>query len=76
MGPSPSTRLFGARLRLFVDIRRFVRGFDFRDALTVVALVGVFVGLAAPSLAFGVTGALLLLLTPIGDALRFLIRGK
>jgi hypothetical protein len=76
MGPSPSVRRFGARLRLYVDLRRFIRGVDFRDGLTVVALASVFVGLALPSLAFGVVGALLLTLTPIGDALRLLIRGK
>jgi hypothetical protein len=69
-------RRFGTRLRLYVDIRRFARALDFRDALTIVALAGVFIGLAAPSPAFGVTGGLLLLLTPIGDALRLLIRGK
>lgn len=73
---SAGARRFAARLRLYVILLRFVRGIDFRDALTVVALALVFVGLAAPSLAFGVTGGLLLLVTPIGDALRMLVRGK
>lgn len=74
--PSGAVGRFGARLRLLVSARRFVRGFDFRDVLTVVALGGVFIGLAVPSWAFGVTGVLLLTLTPIGDAVRVLIRGK
>ena len=76
MVPSPSTRLFGARLRLYAELRRLIRGTDGSDVLTVLALAGVFAGFALPSLAFGVTGGLLLLLTPIGAALRVLIRGR
>jgi hypothetical protein len=77
-GPQPSSaaRRFATRLRFAVALRRAIRGFDFRDFLTVLALGGIFAGLALPSMAFGVTGGLLLLLTPIGDALRLLIRGK
>lgn len=47
-------------------------------ALTTVALAFVWLGLAMVSvpLAFVVTGALLVLLTPIGAALRIMIRGR
>jgi hypothetical protein len=46
--------------------------------LTVAALAFVFIGLALESLAaaFVVTGFLLALVTPIGAALRILIRGR
>jgi len=73
---SPSARLWAARLRLSAALSRFVRGVDASDVLTVVSLVCIFVGLAQPSAAFGVVGFLLVLLTPIGAALRVLIRGK
>jgi hypothetical protein len=76
MGPSPSVRLFGLRLRLAAKVYAFIRGFDASDALTVLSLVFIFVGLALPSWAFAVTGGLLCLLTPIGGALRVLIRGR
>lgn len=71
-----ATRRFDARLRLYARIRRIIRGTDGTDVLTVVSLSFVFIGLTLPSLAFGVVGGLLVLLTPIGTALRFLIRGK
>lgn len=77
-GPQPteSARRFGARLRLYVALTRVIRGVDGTDVLTIVALALLFVGLALPSAAFGVVGGLLVLLTPIGTALRLLIRGR
>jgi len=71
-----STRRFDARLRFYARLRKFLRDTDGADVLTVVALGFLFVGLALPSLAFGVVGGLLVLLTPIGTALRLLIRGR
>lgn len=71
-----SAHRFRARLRLYVALTRVVRGIDGTDVLTVAALALLFVGLAAPSAAFGVVGGLLVLLTPIGTALRLLIRGR
>lgn len=73
---SPSVRLFGARLRLVTKFNRALRGFDASDFLTVTSLLFIFIGLALPSWAFGVTGGLLIWLTPIGAALRLLIRGR
>lgn len=58
------------------DLRRFVRGIDASDAITIVALVFVFVGLLIGSWAFAIVGALLIPLTPIGTALRMMIRGR
>lgn len=74
--PTAATRRWASRLRLANSIRRFARGIDGSDVLTVVALAFLFIGLLAPSWAFGVVGALLTLLTPIGTALRILIRGR
>lgn len=76
MGPSPAVRRFAFRLRLQVNLRRFIRGTSFSDVLTVVSLSFLFIGLAMPSAAFAVVGGLLVLLTPIGAALRLLIRGR
>lgn len=76
MGPSPSARRFDARLRLYVALSRAVSTFDLSDVILLVALAFVFVGLAAPSAAFGVVGALLLPLTPIWTNVRLLIRGR
>lgn len=71
-----ATRRFDARLRLYASLRRFLRQTDGTDVLTIVSLTLLFIGLAAPSLAFGVVGGLLVLLTPIGTALRLIIRGR
>jgi TRAP-type mannitol/chloroaromatic compound transport system permease large subunit len=76
MDPSPSVRRFDARLRLYVDLRRAVRGFDLSDVILLVSLAFIFVGLAAPSAAFGVVGALLLPMTPIWTNVQQLIRGR
>lgn len=76
MGPSPSARRFDARLRLYVALLRAVRGFDLSDVILLTSLGFVFVGLAVPSAAFGVVGALLLPLTPIWTNVRLLIRGR
>lgn len=77
-GPQPTdgARRFRLRLMLYVALARFVRGIDATDVLTVTALALLFIGLAMPSAAFGVVGALLVLLTPVGAALRQLIRGR
>lgn len=77
-GPQPTegAHRFRARLRLYVALTRVIRGIDGSDVLTIVALGLLFIGLAAPSAAFGVVGGLLVLLTPIGAALRLLIRGR
>ena len=75
MGPSPAVRRY--RLRLMAPAlisRTLVKHAS--TILTVVSLTFLFLGLALPSAAFGVVGALLLLLTPIGAALRILIRGR
>lgn len=74
--PSESTHRFRARLRLYVALTKVISRVDATDVLTVVALGLLFIGLAAPSAAFGVVGGLLVLLTPIGAALRLLIRGR
>lgn len=74
--PSRGARLFAVRVRVIRSAAEFIRGIDFVDVLTVVALTFLFIGLAAPSWAFGVIGGLLTLLTPIGTALRILIRGR
>ena len=78
MTPSPSVRRFRARL-LFGRWLRAIR-FDAGDILTVAALVFLGVGLAwvttSPGWAFLTTGCLLIWLTPIGAAIRILLRGK
>lgn len=76
MTVSPSARRFDARLRLYVALLRIVRGIDGSDLLTITSLAFLFIGLAAPSAAFGVVGGLLVLLTPVGAALRVFIRGR
>ena len=76
MGPSPSVRRFDARLRLYVALNKAVRGFDLSDTILLASLVFIFIGLAVPSAAFGVVGALLLPLTPIWTNVRLLIRGR
>lgn len=73
---SPSARRFDARLRLYTALLRVIRGIDGSDLLTVTSLAFLFIGLALPSVAFAVIGGLLVLLTPIGTALRVLIRGR
>ena len=76
MTVTPSARRFDARLRLYVELRRVMRAFDASDVLTLVSLGFIFVGLAAPSAAFGVVGFLLLPLTPIWASVRLLLRGR
>jgi len=76
MTPSPSVRRFDARLRIYTILLRGIRGVDGSDLLTLTSLSFLFIGLAQPSAAFGVIGGLLLLLTPIGAALRLFIRGR
>ena len=73
---SPSVRRFDARLRLYVALTRALRGFDLGDAVLVLSLAFIFIGLAVPSAAFGVVGALLLPLTPIWTNIRLLVRGR
>lgn len=79
MGPSPSARLFAARLRLYASLTRAVRGFDGSDVLTVVTFVLLAVGvsmIAGIGWALIVSGVVLSLLTPLGTALRIFIRGR
>jgi TRAP-type mannitol/chloroaromatic compound transport system permease large subunit len=76
MTVTPSARRFDARLRLYVEIRRVMRAFDRDDAVTLVSLGFIFIGLAAPSAAFGVVGVLLIPLTSIWVNVQLLIRGR
>jgi hypothetical protein len=72
--PSLRVRLFAARLRL----GQMLRAIDSGDVLSVAALGCLFAGVAMLSLpaAFIVTGSLLALLTPVGAAVRILLRGR
>jgi len=76
MNISPSVRRFDARLRLYVALTRALRGFDLGDAVLLVSLAFIFIGLAVPSAAFGVVGTLLLPLTPIWTNVRLMLRGR
>jgi len=69
-------RRFDARLRLYTALLAIVRGFDLGDAVMVLSLAFIFIGLAVPSAAFGVVGALLLPLTPIWTNVRLMLRGR
>jgi len=73
---SPSVRRFDARLRLYAALLSAIRGFDLGDTVMLVSLAFIFVGLAVPSAAFGVVGALLLPLTPIWTNVRLMLRGR
>jgi len=69
------------RTRIWFGLAAVVRRvnvFDGGDILTLAALALVWYGLSlfAPPLAFVVVGFLLVLVTPIGAALRILLRGK
>ena len=75
MGPSPAVRRYRFRLMAPALISRTLVKHA-STILTVVSLSFLFFGLALPSAAFGVVGGLLVLLTPIGAALRILIRGR
>lgn len=74
--PSDSAQRFRARLELLRALRRAVAAFDLGDVIVLVSLAFIFVGLAMPSAAFGVVGALMLPLTPIWTNVRLLIRGR
>ena len=76
MGPSSAVRRFDLRLRILQAIHRAIRGFDLSDVILLTSLGFIFIGLAAPSAAFGVVGLLLLPLTPIWTNVRLLIRGR
>ena len=76
MNISPSVRRFDARLRMYVALTRALRGFDLGDAVLLVSLAFIFIGLAVSSAAFGVVGALLLPLTPIWTNVRLMLRGR
>lgn len=77
-GPEPTeaARRWDARLRLYVALTQVVRALDLSDAILLLSLVFIFVGLAVPSAAFAVVGVLLLPLTPIWTNVRLLIRGR
>ena len=69
------------RTRTWFGLTAFLRKvnvFDAGDVLTLAALAFIWFGLALFALpaAFIVTGALLVLVTPIGAALRVFLRGK
>ena len=75
--PSPAARRFRTRLNLTARMRRISPG----TILTIVSLAFLFVGVAGLGGAwlwgsFILVGALLALLTPIGAAVRILLRGK
>ena len=78
MTPSPSVRRYRARLLFGRWLAGILRTPG--DILTVAALVFLGVGVAwvtaSPGIAFILVGALLALLTPIGAAIRILLRGK
>ena len=76
MAPSPSVRRFAFRLRFAVAIRRFVRGIDISDGLTVLSLGLILAGFTVPLVGAVVVGVLLIPVTPIGPALRILVRGR
>lgn len=79
MHPTPNVRRFEARLRLLLALRRIVSGVDASDVLTVLALVGIGTGIG---ITFGigwglfVGSAVLAAMTPIGAAVRLLVRGR
>ena len=78
MTPSPSVRRHRARLLFGRWLSGILRTPG--DILTVAALVFLGVGVAwvttSPGWAFLATGCLLIWLTPIGAAIRILLRGK
>lgn len=76
MQPTAAAKRFGTRLRLVARLRRTSP----ETIMTIAALLLLGVGLAwvssNPGWAFILVGGLLALLTPIGAALRILIRGR
>ncbi len=74
--PSDSAQRFRARLELLRALRRAVAAFDLSDAIVLVSLTFIFVGLALPSAAFAVVGFLLVPLTPIWASVRLMLRGR
>jgi hypothetical protein len=74
MRPSFRTRLFTWRLRA----AQAVRSIDATDFLTVIALGLLWAGVAMLNVAVAciVAGSLLALLTPVGAAVRILLRGR
>lgn len=71
-----ATRRFDARLRLYVSLRKMIRETDGTDVLTIVSLALLGIGLTLPAIGLIVVGGLLVLLTPIGTALRVFVRGR
>ena len=76
MMASVAAQRFRSRLLAVAAARRFLRSPG--DVLTIISLAFVWLGLAmvALPLAFVITGCLLMLLTPVGAALRILLRGR
>lgn len=74
--PSAAVRRFRFRLDIMSRLRRIRR--DPGDILTIVSLGCLFAGVAMLSVpaALILTGSLLALLTPVGAAVRMLIRGR
>jgi hypothetical protein len=78
MKPGLSARLFRARLLVVRAIRRAFGGFDASDVFTILGLVALGIGIAMLSVpaALIVSGSLLLAVTPIGAAVRMMLRGR
>ena len=79
MAPSPQVRRFATWLRFTTNLRRWLRGIDTSDALTVLALILVGAGLVmvvGVGWAVLVLGIVLALMTPIGAAVRLFLRGR
>lgn len=80
-GPQPTeaARRWGARLRLYVALNQVVARANTDAVLSTVALI-LFASGAGLALGLGwalmLTALLLVLVTPIGIALRLLVRGK
>ena len=76
MTPSAAARRFDVRLRLYTLVYRAARSVDAVDLVTVSALGLLLAGLTLPAAGLAVVGALLIPITPIGTAIRLLIRGR
>lgn len=76
MEPSVSAQRFELRLRLLRAVHGMVARIDGGDVLTVLALAFLGVGLTLPAVGLVVVGALLIPITPVGVAIRVLLRGR
>lgn len=74
--PSASARRFELRLLILQRLHAALSGIDGGDVLTVLALAFLGVGLTLPAVGLVVVGALLIPITPVGVAIRVLLRGR